>query len=166
MMVRVAVLSDTHGDVSNLVAVREQLGKVDWLIHAGDFWHDAQPAANMLGVDLGRVRAVIGNCDQHLIEPLQDRFALGGVGFLLVHGHHDGVKYTHDRIYYRAKEAGARVAVFGHSHIPVCIDEGGVLLFNPGSLSLPRLHRQPPTCGLLELQDGVIITARILGVSG
>jgi uncharacterized protein len=165
-MVRVAVVSDTHGDISNLCRVVDQLGKVDWLLHAGDYWRDAAPMGRQLGVDPGRVRAVIGNCDYHLIEPVQDRFAIEGVSFLLVHGHHDGVKYTNDRIYYRAKEAGARVAVFGHSHIPVCIDDGGVLLLNPGSLTAPRLHNQPPTCAMLEVQDGAIHSARIVAASG
>lgn len=165
-MVRVAVVSDTHGDISNLCRVADQLGKVDWLLHAGDFWRDAAPMAKQLGVDPGRVRAVIGNCDHHLIEPVQDRFAIEGVSFLLVHGHHDGVKYTTDRIYYRAKEAGARVAVFGHSHIPVCIDDGGVLLLNPGSLTAPRLHNQPPSCAMLEVADGIIHSARIVAASG
>jgi putative phosphoesterase len=165
-MVRVAVLSDTHGDLSALAHVLAQLGKVDWLLHAGDYLRDAAPAARRLGLDPGRVRAVIGNCDYHLIEPVQDRFAIEGVSFLLVHGHHDGVKMGHDRIYYRAREAGARVVVFGHSHIPVNDDDGNVLLFNPGSLSQPRLAHQPPTCGLLELENGAIVSARIVAAHG
>ncbi|HWI61101.1 MAG TPA: metallophosphoesterase [Symbiobacteriaceae bacterium] len=165
-MSRVAVLSDTHGDLSNLAKVKEQLGKVDWLIHAGDLLRDARPAARALGVDLGRVRSVIGNCDSHRIEPVQDHFAIGGISFLLVHGHHDGVKYSYDRVYYRAREAGARVVVFGHSHVPLCSDQDGVLLFNPGSLTVPRVLGQPPTCGLLEVEDGIIKTARIVAALG
>jgi len=165
-MARVAVVSDTHGDLSNLAHVREQLGQIDWLLHAGDLLRDAQPVARQLGVDPGRVRAVIGNCDHHLFEPVQDQFAIDGVSFYLTHGHHYGVKSSHDRIYNKARELGVRVAVFGHSHVPVCADEGGVLLFNPGSLSLPRIPRQPPTCGLLEIRDGAIISARIVAAHG
>ncbi|HYF91574.1 MAG TPA: metallophosphoesterase [Symbiobacteriaceae bacterium] len=165
-MVRVAVVSDTHGDLSRLGQVQQKLGKVDWLLHAGDFLRDAQPVARQLGVDPGRVRAVIGNCDHHLMEPLQDLFAIEGVSFLLVHGHYYGVKSSLDRMYYKALEAGVRVAVFGHSHVPVSRDEEGLLLFNPGSLSMPRIPKTPPTCGLLEIQDGAIIAARIVAAVG
>ena len=165
-MARVAVVSDTHGDLSRLAHVQQKLGKVDWLLHAGDFLRDAQPVARQLGIAPDRVRAVIGNCDQHLIEPMQDLFAIEGVSFLLVHGHYFGVKSSLDRIYHKARETGVRVAVFGHSHTPVCTDEGGVLLFNPGSLSMPRIPKTPPTCGLLEIKDGAIITARIVAAVG
>lgn len=165
-MVRVAVISDTHGDLGNLDRARELLGPVDWLIHAGDYLRDAAPCAARLGLAPDRVRAVVGNCDYHLFDPSLDQFELGGVKILLTHGHHYGVKHTVDRIYYKAREAGVRVAVFGHSHIAVRADDGGVLLFNPGSLSQPRLPTEGPSCGLLELENGVLISARILHLQG
>lgn len=165
-MVRVAVVSDTHGNLSNLPKVRAKLGQVDWLIHAGDFLRDAQPLARELGVAPARVRAVIGNCDHHLVEPLEEIFAIEGVRFLLVHGHYYGVKQSPDRVYYKAREAGVRVAIFGHSHIPAYSDEDGLLLFNPGSLSMPRIPRMPPTCGVIEVRDGVVLSARIVAAVG
>lgn len=165
MTLRVAVISDTHGDLHNLAGVREQLGQVDWLLHAGDFIRDARPVAERLGLPADRVRAVIGNCDYHLTEPVHDVVELGGVRILLTHGHLYGVKHTLDRIYYRAVEARVRVAVFGHSHVALCAEDSGVLLLNPGSLSSPRLPHAKPSCALLEISGGKV-TAKILTTIG
>ncbi|HLN62988.1 MAG TPA: metallophosphoesterase [Symbiobacteriaceae bacterium] len=164
-MVRVAVISDTHGDLSRLDRARDLLGPVDWLIHAGDYYRDAQPVAERLGVPPERVRAVVGNCDYHLVEPALDLFEIEGVTVLLTHGHHYGVKHTLDRIYYKAREARVRVAVFGHSHVAVNAEDGGILLLNPGSLSQPRLAGDLPSCALLEVNGG-LVTAKILSIGG
>ena len=32
----------------------------------------------------------------------------------------------------------ADIAIFGHTHTPLCIEEEGILYLNPGSVSLPR----------------------------
>lgn len=160
-MVRVAVISDTHGHLGNLDRVLGQLGPVDWLLHAGDHYQDAARSGALLGIGPTRVAAVVGNCDAPLTEPAQTILEIGGVRILLTHGHHHGVKTTLDRIYYRAKEIGVRVAVFGHSHVPVNGQEGGVLLFNPGSLTLPRMPNDPPSCGLLEIEHGQVVGRHI-----
>jgi putative phosphoesterase len=160
-MVRIAVFSDTHGSLLQLPLVRAQLGQVDWLLHAGDYHRDAAPLAAELGVPADRVRAVVGNCDYHMTDPTHALVEIGGVRILLTHGHLYGVKHTLDRIYYKAREAQVRVAVFGHSHVPVSIDDGGVLLLNPGSLTAPRVATDGPTCAILEIGEGQV-RARIL----
>jgi uncharacterized protein len=160
-MVRVAVVSDTHGNLSNVAQARAQLGPVDWLLHAGDFHRDAAAIGRSLGLDPGRVIAVVGNCDAPLSEPAQEVLEIGGVQILLTHGHHYGVKSTLNRIYYRARELGVRAAIFGHSHVPVNGVEGGVLLFNPGSLTAPHFPHDPPSCGLLEIEHGQIVGRHI-----
>jgi uncharacterized protein len=157
-MVRVAVISDTHGDLYNLDQAKTLLGQVDWLLHAGDYIRDAAPAAQQLGVPPERVRAVVGNCDYHLVEPAIDLIEIEGVRILLTHGHHYGVKHTLDRIYYKARESKARVVVFGHSHVALSAEDSGILLFNPGSLSQPKQPGTPPSCGLLELEAGGVIS--------
>jgi uncharacterized protein len=164
-MVRVAVISDTHGDLSRLDQARTLLGPVDWLIHAGDYHRDAQPVAERLGVPAHRVRAVVGNCDYLMAEPALDLFEIEGVRMLLTHGHHYGVKHTLDRIFFKAQEARVQVAIFGHSHVAVNATDSGILLLNPGSLSQPRLPGDPPSCALLELQNGKA-HAQILSIVG
>jgi putative phosphoesterase len=159
-MARIAVISDSHGDFRHLEAALAALGKVDYLIHAGDHLRDAERIRERMGLDPSRVFAVVGNCDYPVREPAQALLEIEGVKIFLTHGHHFGVKERVDRLYYRAQELGVRVAIFGHSHIPVCIDDGGVLLLNPGSLTAPRVA-EPPSCALLEVGEGQA-SARIL----
>ncbi len=52
---------------------------------------------------------------------------------------------------------GTRVAIFGHSHLPVLHESprrGGVLYFNPASAGRKRF-RNPRLTGLLTVVDGV-----------
>jgi len=161
-MIRIAVISDTHGDFRNVGRVRARLGHVDWLLHAGDHFQDAPRVAVNLGVDPARVRAVAGNCDYPVREPSQQMLELDGVKILLTHGHHDGVKHGFQRIYLRAVEAGARVVIFGHSHVALNDDDGRVLLLNPGSLTSPHVSTDSPSCALLEISEGNVTAKLIL----
>ncbi|HEY3368131.1 MAG TPA: metallophosphoesterase [Symbiobacteriaceae bacterium] len=164
-MIRIGVVSDTHRDLRCLEQARQALGKIDWLLHAGDHFQDAPQVAKGLGMDPLRVRAVVGNCDHPVQEPVEELLEIDGVRIWLTHGHHFGVKHGYLRIYYKAKELGARVVVFGHSHLAVAEDDGQVLLFNPGSLSQPRLSYDLPSCGLLEIDNGSV-TAHIFRLNG
>lgn len=165
-MIRVAVISDTHGSFRHLDEAVQALGPVDWLLHAGDHLKDVPRVAEALGLPEERVRGVVGNCCYPQQEPAECQVEIGGVKFLVVHGHKHGVKSGVERIHWAAQEAGARVAVFGHSHVSVCVDWGGVLLLNPGSLSQPRLPAEPPTCGLVEIDDQGEVRGEILRLLG
>jgi len=155
-MLRVGVVSDSHRRFGLVPSMRDQCGRLDWLLHAGDHLTDAPRIAATLGVDPDRVRGVVGNCDFPATEPAELLLELGGVKVLLVHGHQHGVKSGPQRLLYRAQEVGARVAIFGHSHIPFLEDVNGVLLLNPGSLSMPRRPQDPPSCAVLEIADGAV----------
>lgn len=60
------------------------------------------------------------------------------IKILFSHGHTFGVKYSLDRIYYKAKEIGAKIVLFGHTHCRYYSYEDGVHILNPGSASCPR----------------------------
>jgi len=154
-MLRIGVVSDSHGSFRNLERLRELCGRLDWLLHAGDFLCDAAPIAETLGVDPERVRAVAGNCDFPVTRPGEVLEELEGVRLYLVHGHQLGVKTGLHRIHLRAQEVGARVAIFGHTHVPVLADVGGVMLLKPGSLAKPRLG-EPPSAAVLEVAGGEV----------
>lgn len=156
-MIRIAVVSDSHGDFRHVGRLRTAIGKVNWLLHAGDHIYDAPRIANSLGIDPSRVRAVAGNCDMPARGPVHQVVELDGVRILLTHGHPYGVKETHQRILYKGAEEGASVVIFGHSHVPLMVEERGILLFNPGSLSLPRIPGDPPTAGILEIDKGKVV---------
>lgn len=154
-MLRIGVVSDSHGSFRHLERLRDLCGRVDWLLHAGDYLRDAPTIAEALDVDPDRVRAVAGNCDFPVTRPDEVVEDLEGVRLYLVHGHQWGVKAGLQRIHLRAQEVGARVAVFGHTHVPVLADVGGVMLLNPGSLSKPRLG-EPPSAAILEVAAGEV----------
>lgn len=163
-MLRVAVISDTHGDLANLAVVQADLGAVDWLIHAGDHLTDMAPAARLLGLDPARAKGVVGNCDYPHTSPLEAVLDLEGVRVLVTHGHRYQVKANLQALYYRAQELGVRAVIFGHTHVAANEEVDSVLLFNPGSLTAPHRHKDRPSCGILEIDAGRI-GARHLFVS-
>ena len=51
--------------------------------------------------------------------------------------------------YYAAQEQQAQVALFGHTHIPYCRQEGGLWLLNPGACG-----GRAPSCGIVTVDGG------------
>lgn len=98
---------------------------------------------------------VAGNCDFGDNMRLARTVDIAGVKIYIAHGHTLGVKYGDlDRLGYAAREAGASVAVFGHTHIPVCKRLGNITLINPGSAGTGY----DPTWGILEIDDNGFIS--------
>ena len=64
----------------------------------------------------------------------------------------------------RARFPDADLVVFGHSHIPMDVAAGGFRIFNPGS---PTDRRRQPhgTLGVLDIDDGAVVEARIVEVT-
>ncbi len=57
----------------------------------------------------------------------------------------------------------AELVVFGHSHIPLDDAAGGFRVFNPGSPT-DRRRQLRGTIGLLDIDDGRLLEARIVAV--
>ena len=163
MTTRVLVLSDTHlrpGRGRRLPdAVYRALDEADVVLHAGDIvtadlLHELSAWAP--------VHAVLGNndLDPALSSVPETRVeVLDGVRVAMVH---DSGPRAGRAGRLRRRFPDAAVVVFGHSHVPV--NEPGVdgqLLFNPGS---PTDRRTQPahTFGLLELDAGALVGARIV----
>ncbi|MDN5294353.1 MAG: uncharacterized protein PWQ91_865 [Eubacteriales bacterium] len=144
---RIGVISDTHGRVKIMREAVAAMGKIDMLLHAGDHITDAEILRAELDVP---VYAVRGNCDFYDPGPEEEVIAVGGWKILLTHGHLYRVKYGYQLLAQQAEEKKIDVAVFGHTHIPYNHRHGGVLLFNPGTLSHPRTE-DGLTYGILEV---------------
>jgi len=80
-----------------------------------------------------------------------------GYKIFLTHGHLYGVKSGLQNLYYKSKEEGADIALFGHSHIAVNEEIGGIVFLNPGSIGDKRSQKYY-SYGVLELKDGVMDT--------
>ena len=144
-VVRVAVLSDTHGYLRREVV--DLLQDCTHILHAGDIVRENDLDELRL---YGSIYAVRGNND--LWQPgLQDlagilRFKIAGVSFLM----------THDRYDVPRSLYGIAAVICGHSHRyrEEWID--GRLWLNPGSCGRARFGGDV-TMAKLRLQDGKIL---------
>jgi uncharacterized protein len=150
---RVGVLSDTHipsraPTIPSRVA--EVFEGVDLILHAGDV--SVRAALDDLAA-LAPVHAVAGNIDEASLQaalPVQLRLDIGGVTVGMVH---DSGPSKGRRERMRRRFPGARVVVYGHSHMPVVEDRDGLMLLNPGSACDPR-QAKVPTVAILEIAGG------------
>ncbi len=152
-----AVIADTHIPRCARAlpgGLIPHLERADLILHAGDLM-DPRLLDDLAA--FAPTRAVRGNLDSPeagLPEAL--RFEFGGVRVAMIH---DSGPRKGRRSRMRRRFPGARVVVFGHSHIPWLEDEGGLLLLNPGSPTDRR--RQPEhTFALLRVHSGEV-TAEI-----
>ena len=135
------------------------LERADLVLHAGDLLKTSVLDA------LSRhapVRAVKGNVDGPEVDlPETLEFEVGGVSIAMIH---DSGAKTGRRGRMKRRFPGARVVVFGHSHIPWLEDDGELMLLNPGSPTDRR--RQPEhTIALLRVGGGVA-RAEVLTLRG
>lgn len=148
-MSKIAVISDSHGDIENIRLFRKRLGTVDALWHLGDHAEDAEPLSRVLNCGFVSVR---GNCDPFSPAPLTYTVDWHGKRFLLLHGH---TVMGRLHLLYAANEVGAAAVLYGHSHVPSIETVEDVLLLNPGSLSRPRTLKGP-SIAVLTLDDDAL----------
>ncbi|KNF07225.1 phosphoesterase, MJ0936 family [Gottschalkia purinilytica] len=147
---RIVVLSDTHGSIDNSILKISQLKDVDIIIHLGDNVKDAINLKEKLGIEVIYVK---GNCD-FLGEKSDEEkiISLNNKKFFITHGHLYDVKKDMNKIFYRGKELGANVILFGHSHVPTVVKYEDILLLNPGSPTKPRIGSNK-SIGLIEIKN-------------
>jgi putative phosphoesterase len=147
----VVVLADTHipRRAKELPeGLVPHLRSADLILHAGDLL--VEDVLYELE-SYAPVRAVKGNVDGwdvRLPEALE--FGVEDVSVAMIHD--SGPKKGRwGRM--RRRFPGARIVVFGHSHIPWLEDEDGLMLLNPGS---PTDRRRAPehTFALLRVEGG------------
>lgn len=129
-------------------ALTSYLQSADLILHAGDLMDLA--LLDELA-SCAPVRAVRGNLDPPEADlPETSEFEFGGAAVAMIH---DSGPSRGRRARMRRRFPGARVVVFGHSHIPWLEDEDGLLLLNPGS---PTDRRRQPrhTFALLRAEKG------------
>lgn len=136
----IGVISDSHGNRKRILDALPYLEGVEHILHAGDFFEDAQIIDSAVKC---KVTAVAGNCDYMVRGPFEELLVLNGYRIYLTHGQLYNVKRDLKALVERARELEVQVAVFGHTHTPQVFCEHGVLFVNPGSLHSPRQGYQP-----------------------
>ncbi|MGM9552504.1 MAG: YfcE family phosphodiesterase [Clostridia bacterium] len=146
---RVLIISDSHGDTKRfdkaIVAFEP-----DMIIHLGDIERDVEYLESVYPHI--RVEAVLGNNDPWVRRESEKVLDIEGVKVFITHGHTYGVWDNGFRIAKRAEELCCSIALFGHSHIPVNEVYGSVRVFNPGSISRPRVGGY--SVGIMEIENG------------
>ncbi len=137
---KIGVISDTHGDLVSAEKAIRLMGDIDILIHAGDTFRDAMLIKEKTGIE---VIAVKGNTDFDCEADIEKVISIGKKRIFLTHGHAYNVKFTLDRLYYKALETNSDIVIFGHSHMQTLVNEKDITFLNPGSVSRPRGGKKP-----------------------
>lgn len=152
---RIALLGDTHGDLRSVRLLLDRMGRIDLLLHTGDYYDDAMQIRRWPELTGVKVHGVLGNGDYRVEGPHQLTLDLLGRRLWLVHGHQQEVKRNLDRLAREAKRLKAQVVVFGHTHVSGVWEQDGLLLVNPGSPGYPR-RAAPGSAAVLEIgPDGM-----------
>lgn len=130
-MLRILVVSDTHGDRRQLYRLVEEHPEARYLLHLGDGAADTDDLLLDCAVT---VLQVAGNCDFSSSYPVEQEHTFGGVPFFFTHGHRYGVKGGTAHLEAEARRRQAQIALFGHTHQPLVHYTDGLYLLNPGSL--------------------------------
>ncbi len=147
---KTGIISDTHGVNSFIESAMEYLRNVDLIIHAGDHYNDAEYIQRNYDI---RVIGVAGNCDKENIDEKIE--VIANKKFFITHGHKYNVKTNISNIFYAGKEKNADIVIFGHSHVPFYEVEEGIVLINPGSVSLPRNGSKRSGCIINIDKEGI-----------
>ena len=134
-MLHAAVFSDTHANTALMLEGVRRF-RPDVIFHLGDHERDAERLREAFPEI--PLYTVCGNCDFAPEPRLKGLAELGPVKVFYTHGHSYNVNWNLDTLVYAAQEAGARLALFGHTHEALNVEIGGVQLLNPGSAGLGR----------------------------
>lgn len=128
---KLAILSDTHGNYPLAIKALELADRLDYIIHLGDTADDAEIIEMTIGCEVIKIS---GNCDVAKKYPELITTTISNRKFLLTHGDQFSVKNGLGLLRQRAQEEGADVILYGHTHIPSILEIDGMLFVNPGAL--------------------------------
>ncbi len=157
------IASDIHGSAYYCKKMVEKYGEeqADRLILLGDILYhgprndlprDYAPkkVIPMLNQLKNQIYCVRGNCDTEVDQMVLDFPVLADYGFLEIEGR--GYYLSHGHVYHENHlpplKAGD-VFLHGHTHVLRIIEKDGIIIANPGSVSIPK-EGNPPTYAILE----------------
>ena len=146
---KIIVVSDSHGSYQHLKRVMQLNRDADIVVHCGDSRDELDEIMREFPDKM--YYCVKGNCDFGNL-PLTLDFTVEGVHFFVTHGHMFNVKYGLYELDCAARERGAQVALFGHTHIACDEYNDGVRLFNPGSCGFGK------SFGVIEVKNGQVLS--------
>ena len=154
---KILVISDTHKElISAGMAIGHMMKKgLDIVIHCGDHIEDAKKLEKQY--PKLRFFYVPGNCDGWFfnddekikVVEIEDKKVL------ITHGDHHNIKNNYKELFEEVKRNNADIGVCGHSHVAhkEVRKNTGLMVVNPGSISLPR-DSSYPSYAVLDIQKG------------
>lgn len=133
------IFSDSHGAYQRMQSAIRSHPDASHVLFLGDGLREIESLEKEFPNRI--FLSVRGNCDgwfSNLDTPTERLVTLGGISFLMMHGHTHGVKGGCGVAASYAASQNATVLLFGHTHLPyegyLDTREGRVHLFNPGSI--------------------------------
>lgn len=129
---RILVFSDSHGSDYRMRDAIMNHPEADMIIHLGDGERDVEAVSDVIGSR--KVVQVCGNCDFYSQLPANEIISVNGTKIFCSHGHTELVKHGTGAFISKAKNIGARIALYGHTHQSVTDYVDGLYIMNPGSI--------------------------------
>lgn len=148
---KILVFSDAHGDERGMERAILAHSDADAAVFLGDGYRGAKEV--FLRHPQLPHTAVIGNCDSPAAGVCDAMLDLAGVRVLCTHGHRYGVKLGRSRLAAAAKEKGASLVFYGHTHVAADETVNGVRMINPGSVG-SGLHR---SYAVVYIENGRVV---------
>lgn len=137
---KLLVFSDSHGKTEPMHrTVLAQ--KPDIVVHLGDHVRDADELRAAFPQQA--LVSVRGNCDLGSDAPERAEFSCGPVQVFACHGHRYNVKLGPDALLNAGYFSGAKLLLYGHTHIAQHLSVSGMEVVNPGPA-----HK---SCALIEV---------------
>ena len=160
---KLLIASDVHGSYSAIKSLQKRMIEEDAkeLVLLGDIYNHGprnpfpdeyapMKVAEALN-KIERLTAIKGNCDSEVDEMISS-FTFSESAYIIIdekkifltHGH----KYNENTL-----PSGCDVLIYGHFHVGFIKEKDGLVIANPGSVSLPKQNSDP---SYLILGDGYL----------
>lgn len=145
---KILVVSDSHGDVAGMLTCVDML-RPRHILFLGDGLRDADEVHERFP-DIP-MDTVAGNCDLGRREYGEKLIEIEGHRILMMHGHTRNVKNGLLEASYAAREAGAQILLYGHTHCSRVERNGDFWIMNPGSIG-----NYPRSYGVLTIEGKTV----------
>jgi putative phosphoesterase len=133
---RILVMSDAHGQIRGAEKALEAHPDAKQVFYLGD-GSDKIHELKSFYPDRN-INIVSGNCDFNSNFMSRGEAVVNGIRILYTHGHRYNVKYGIQLLYDEAKTIGAKLVLYGHTHVSKIEYIDGIYFVNPGALSRSR----------------------------
>lgn len=158
---KVLIVSDTHKSHRNLEKVLERTEDIDMLIHLGDTEGGEDYIQALVDCP---VHIVGGNNDFFSELPREEEFEIQGKHIFITHGHYYYVTMNEEYLKKEAKERGADIVMYGHTHRPAYSKKDGLITLNPGSIAYPRQIGREPSYMIMEIDENGTVNVQLMYV--